>query len=127
MLDIYIFLENLKDYDITLSDTSDNEQNLIYFSNEENKQYFAYSTKEKKIFIYSDNIYKAVSSTLKLSDIELIDIITSSTGLIKKQQQNETEDVAVTATVEETEEEKEDRLLKEEFGDRILIQNSKEE
>jgi len=120
--DIYTFLDNIKIHHIELSSTGDNKQDLIYFSSEDKKYYFTYSAKEKYLYIYADQ-YKSVTSKIKLSDIELIEIILAAINPDRETKTAKEETVEIV----ETEEEKEDRLLKEEFGDMILIQNSEEE
>lgn len=121
--DIYTFLDNIKSNNIELSSTGDNKQDLIYFSsNDKKKYYFTYSAKEKYLYVYSDE-YKSVTSKIKLSDIELIDIILTAINPDREIKVEKEE----SAEVVETEEEKEDRLLKEEFGELYLIENKDKE
>jgi len=121
--DIYTFLDNIKIHDIGLSSTGDNKQDLIYFSSGDNKYNFTYSAKEKYLYVYSDK-YKNITSKIKLADIYLIDLILNAINPERRKLEEEQEE---TVEVVETEEEREDRLLKEEFGELYLIENQDKE
>ena len=123
--DLYSILGIIKQFNLGLHKVGDKKENLIYFSNTDNNDsYFAYSTKEKMLYIYSD-AYKTITSKISANDFDLAWIVLNAREELNRPQIVECEPVNDVVDPP-TEDDIEDDNFKREFGDLMIIDDKKE-
>lgn len=123
--DLYSILDVIKDFNLGLFPTGDTKGDLVYFSNNDNKgQYFAYSTKEKMLYLYSDQ-YKTITSKISANDFDLAWIVLNAREELKRPQVAECE--PVNEVITPTEDEIIDKALEKEFGDLMVVDKKEQE